>query len=118
MESDHVAQPLELEKEFIISWEALPLLWDKREKDYLNKYKRNEALEKLLEIYKNIKPGATIQDVKNKINTLRSNYRRDLKKIIASQRSGAGADQVYTPKSWTFEYLRFLDKFEKPQVRK
>lgn len=78
---DNTAQPLAYEKQFILTFESLPLLWDKRDKHYVNKYKRNEALEKLLEIFKNVKPGATVQYVKNKINTLRSNYRQDLKRL-------------------------------------
>ncbi|XP_031335337.1 uncharacterized protein LOC116165170 isoform X1 [Photinus pyralis] len=113
---DSQTQPLEVEKDFIITFETMPILWDKTDKDYVNKYKRNEALEKLLVIYKKIKPQVTLDDVKKKINTLRSNYRRELKKIESSRRSGAGGDDIYTPKSWTFEYLHFLGKFEKPQI--
>lgn len=70
--------PIEIEKEFILSFESLPELWDKTHTLYCNKYKRNDALRKLLDIYIKVKPGATIEDVKKKINVLRSNYRREL----------------------------------------
>ncbi|XP_073963021.1 uncharacterized protein [Choristoneura fumiferana] len=106
--------PIEIEKEFILAFESLPELWDKTHTFYINKYKRNDALRKLLNIYIKIKPGATIEDVKKKKNVLRSNYRRELKKIISSRRSGSSTDDLYRPKSWTFEYLKFLDKFEQP----
>ncbi|XP_073964241.1 uncharacterized protein [Choristoneura fumiferana] len=106
--------PIEIEKEFILAFESLPELWDKTHTFYINKYKRNDALRKLLNIYIKIKPGATIEDVKKKINVLRSNYRRELKKIISSRRSGSSTYDLYRPKSWTFEYLKFLDKFEQP----
>lgn len=99
---------IEVEKEFILALEALPNLWDKTHTQYVNKYKRNESLEKLLLIWKRIKPLATIEDVRKKINTLRSNYRREINKIVASRRSGAAADDVYSPKSWTFPYLHIL----------
>ncbi|XP_017475153.1 PREDICTED: uncharacterized protein LOC108365598, partial [Rhagoletis zephyria] len=53
-------------------------------------------------------------DVRKKINSLRPNYRKELKKIIDSKRSGAGTEDVYIPKSWTFNALHFLNKNEKP----
>jgi len=52
--------------------------------------------------------------LKKKINTLRSNFRKELKKINDSKRSGAGADDVYEPSSWVFEELTFLTNLEKP----
>lgn len=58
--------PIEIEKEFILSFESLPELWDKTHTLYCNKYKRNDALRKLLDIYIKVKPGATIEDVKKK----------------------------------------------------
>lgn len=105
---------IEIEKDFILTLETLPMLWDKTHTHYSNKYKRTEALTQLLKILIKIKPGATTDDVKKKINVLRSNYRRDLKKIISSRRSGSGTDELYYPKSWTFEYMKFMDKHEQP----
>jgi len=54
-------------------YEQLPELWNSATPSYSNKYKRNEALAKLLLIYKKIKPDAQVVDVRKKINTLRSN---------------------------------------------
>ncbi|KAL4705399.1 hypothetical protein ACJJTC_002422 [Scirpophaga incertulas] len=102
------------EEEFILSLETMPELWDKKCIDYTNKYKRRTGYEKLLKILAKIKPRATVEDVKKKINSLRSNYRRELKKIVTSKRSGAGTNEVYVPKSWTFKYLTFLQNTEKP----
>lgn len=62
-------------KSFIFSYENSPALWNPSDKDYLNKYKKNEDFDRLLREYKNIKPNATRDDVKKKINSLRSNYR-------------------------------------------
>ncbi|CAK1603572.1 unnamed protein product [Parnassius mnemosyne] len=107
----NVLQP---EKDFILNFEALPELWDTKNPGYTNKYKRNENLAKLLPILRKIKKDATIDDVKKKINSIRSNYRRELKKIVASKRSGAGADDIYNSKIWYFPYLHFLRKLEQP----
>ena len=61
-----------------------------------------------------MKSDATIDDVKKKINILRSNYRKELKKILTSKRSGASSDDVYKPKSWVFHLLHFINKTEQP----
>jgi len=51
---------------------------------------------------------ADINYTKRKINTLRSNFRRELKKKINSRKSGAGADDMYEPTVWYFNDLEFL----------
>jgi len=101
-------------KRFILLYEQLPELWNSASSSYSNKYKRNEALAKLLVIYKEIKPDAKVVDVRRKINTLRSNCRRELNRIKASKRSGSGTDEVYKPSSWVFYALKFLHSIECP----
>lgn len=99
---------------FIETYEGLPVLWNPTDANYKNKIKRNAALARLLSVYGQCKPGATIADVRRKINTLRSNYRKELKRIEDSKRSGTGADDVYSPTSWVFHALKFINKFEQP----
>ena len=53
-------------KLFIENYESCPELWNKTSPMYVNKYKRKLALEKLLTIYKQIKPDATLKDVTKK----------------------------------------------------
>ncbi|CAI6377104.1 unnamed protein product [Macrosiphum euphorbiae] len=101
-------------RDFIAQYKQLPELWDVRSKEYTRRDKKNAAYEQLLTIYKGLKCDASIDDVKKKINTLRSNFRKELKKINDSKRSGAGADNVYEPSSWVFEELTFLTNLEKP----
>ncbi|XP_077298284.1 uncharacterized protein LOC143919702 [Arctopsyche grandis] len=92
--------------QFIRCYETCEALWDPRNKFYLNRYKRNEHLNELLKIYKSIKSNATIEDVNYKLNSLRSNYRKELKKIDKAKRLG----EVYIPISKTFHALVFLPK--------
>ncbi|XP_050548015.1 uncharacterized protein LOC126909621 [Daktulosphaira vitifoliae] len=101
-------------RDFVSKYKDLKCLWDIRCKDYSNRDKKKDAYSELLVVYKLIKPDASIDDVKKKINTLRSNFRKELKKIHESKRSGAGADDIYQPSSWLFEELAFLADLEKP----
>ena len=99
---------------FISKYEGLPILWNPTDPNYKNKTERNAALLKLLSIYQECKPGATIADVRRKINTLRCNFRKELKRIEESKRSSAEADDVYSPSSWVFHALKFINKYEQP----
>ncbi|XP_034826816.1 uncharacterized protein [Maniola hyperantus] len=98
---------LEPEKEFILQYQSLPQLWDTSDIRYSNRFERYQALAKLLPIYQKMKPYGTIEDIKKKINSLRSNFRRELKKYMANENSGG-----YYPKVWYFPYLSFLRKLE------
>ncbi|XP_073450100.1 uncharacterized protein [Aquarana catesbeiana] len=52
--------------------------------------------------------NSTIPYLKAKIGGLRSTYLRERKKVQDSQRSGAAADEVYVPRLWYYDRLRFL----------
>ncbi|CAH2088490.1 unnamed protein product [Euphydryas editha] len=75
---------------FIKTWETYPELWNTSCKAYRDIIKKNNALDKLLDIYKQIKPNSTRQDVTKKINPLRTKFRKELKKIHKSKLSGKG----------------------------
>ncbi|XP_028179266.1 uncharacterized protein LOC114366551 isoform X2 [Ostrinia furnacalis] len=99
-------------KEFIEKMEVLPGLWDTSSPFYTNLRQRRKAMEELLVIYKQIKPRATIDDVRKKLNSLRSNYRKEVRRIASSKLSAESEDDVYKPKSWVFYALHFLGKIK------
>lgn len=43
---------------------------------------------------------------------MRTAFRRELKKIKDSKKTGSGTDEVYTPTLWYFEHLSFLSEDE------
>ncbi|XP_076061489.1 uncharacterized protein LOC143037247 [Oratosquilla oratoria] len=89
---------------FIRAYRDFPMLWDVTSEDYLNKGKKTAAYDELLSILREVKPDAVREDVKKKINSLRTNYRKEVKKINDFKMMG----QVYEPTGWTFKELSFL----------
>ncbi|XP_060657243.1 uncharacterized protein LOC132792047 [Drosophila nasuta] len=94
---------------FIQTYRDMPVLWDTSLRDYTNREKRAEAYQRLVPIYHYLKRDATVEDVKKKINTLRTNYRKELKVVESAMRSG----NLHTPRCWTFQELDFLRNTEK-----
>lgn len=71
--------------------------------------KRNAALDKLLTKYKEIDEKANRDVVLKKINSLRTAYNKEKKKVEETKRSGAGTDAVYEPKLWYYKELSFIN---------
>lgn len=94
---------------FIQTYRDMPVLWDTSLRDYTNREKRAEAYQRLVPIYHYLKRDATVEDVKKKINTLRTNYRKELKVVESAMRTGS----LHTPRCWTFQELDFLRNTEK-----
>jgi len=94
-------------REFIEIYEILPEIWDPEDPFYKSKEKRNLALDNVVIVFNKIKPNATQSDVRKKINILRSNYRKELKEILASKSS---KDDVNELLSWKFHSLKFPKK--------
>lgn len=95
--------------EFIELYKSYPCLWRVKDKDYGNRDKKRIAYEALVKKCKEVDPEATKDYVTKKINSFRTVYRKERKKMKNSTRSGAGTEDVYTPTLWYFPMLRFLD---------
>ncbi|XP_054730339.1 zinc finger protein 2-like [Anastrepha obliqua] len=67
--------------EFIEVYRSLQSLWNTNLKAYQNRVLKNEQYEILLKKYKEEYPEATMEDVKQKIQRLRSNFRRELRRM-------------------------------------
>lgn len=85
-----------------------PVLWKVKDKDYFNKNKKNAAWEAVLTGLRVVKPNYTIDDVKKKVNGLRSNFNREYKAIEAKKKSGASADDIPEPSLWYYNDIIFI----------
>ncbi|XP_077287424.1 uncharacterized protein LOC143912110 [Arctopsyche grandis] len=87
---------------FIEDYRKLPLLWDYKHKNYVNKKRRNDALKVL-----GTKYNMTTEDVKKKIKCLRSYYCKERTKTM-NKRSGAGTDETFQSTWFAYNNMSFL----------
>lgn len=94
---------------FISKYREMRNLWEVKHPQYYAKHVRKSTLERLLAFVQATIPEATMETLLKKIGVLRNMYKREHKKIQESRRSGASADDVYVPRLWYYNQLRFLD---------
>ncbi|XP_023236005.1 uncharacterized protein LOC111635305, partial [Centruroides sculpturatus] len=100
-------------EEFLKIYESEPCLWNLKNKEYFDRNKKEAGYRRLIEKLKEKEPDADRESVIKKINNIRSAYRKELKKIKASIKSGT--DEIYEPRLWYFKLLRFLDNQYMPR---
>lgn len=107
-----------LSKEFVIEflekYRQFPCLWKIKSKDYTNKNLKNRAYDELLTVCKTINPEANRDFVVKKIQSFRGSFRKELKKVEDSKRSGKSADDVHVPTLWYYHLLEFTVDQELP----
>ncbi|KAF9411121.1 hypothetical protein HW555_009983 [Spodoptera exigua] len=106
---DMATKEKEILSHIIEVYKDMPYLWNKNDKNYMNKTIRSEGFEVLLSIYKNIEKDATVKTLKKKIDNLKTNYFKELKKVKASKHTGAGSEDVYVPTIWYYDSFSFLE---------
>lgn len=103
-------------EDFIELYKLEPCLWQVKSKEYHDRDKRNAAYAKLVLKLKELEPDATKKSVVRKINSLRSNVRKEKKKREMSMKSGASADDVYVSKLWYLNLFDFLGDQDIPSA--
>ncbi|CAG9822156.1 unnamed protein product [Phaedon cochleariae] len=94
--------------EFIRVYREHTSLWKIKSKAYMNKNLKNVGITQLIEVCKQFQiMEADKNFVMKKIQSIRGSFRKELKKIEDSQRSGASADDIYQPTLWYFQLLQF-----------
>lgn len=84
-------------------------LWNVKLDTYKDRNKRAAALQIISEEIKKIGVSVTANETKKKIDILRGQQRREMRKKRKSQKSGASTDDIYTPTLWCFDLLSFLN---------
>jgi hypothetical protein len=76
--------------------------------------KKNEKYEHLRRKYRVKFPDTDKNQLIKKVNSLRTNFRKEPKRIKDSEKNGTGADGVVEPTLWYFEEMKFLIGQEEP----
>ena len=90
----HVSRICEFLTEFVHMYREYPCSWKVKSKEYSDRVIKNPAYEYLRTKLKEIDPDANKEKVVKKINSLRSCFRKLLRKVNDSKTSGAGADDT------------------------
>lgn len=104
--------------EFIDIYKENPCLWQIKNKDYSNKQKKSAAYLQLVQKLNEVENNPTKDGVVKKINSLRTCFRKEYRKVLASEKSGAGTDDLYKPSLWYYDLLLFLIDQEEPRPSK
>lgn len=106
-------------KELIIEllelYKSFPCLWKIKSEHYKNKNLKEEAYIKIIDFCKEKGfPDANRDFVVKKLQSLRGSFRKELKKVQNSHRSGKGTDEVYKSSLWYYDHLLFTKDQELP----
>ncbi|KAJ8928817.1 hypothetical protein NQ314_018561 [Rhamnusium bicolor] len=61
-----------------------------------------------------VHPEANRDSVVKKIIWLRTTYRKEFKKVLNSERSGVGEEDIYVPHLWYYDLMNFIRDQEIP----
>ena len=106
--SKDIAWSKSLTLELISSYEMRQNLYVTTHPDYINRIKKADGFEEILNSLRKIEPKMTLAAVKRKLHTLRNQFLRDLRRVEGSKKSGAGVEDVEEPKLWCYDQLSFL----------
>lgn len=102
--------------DFIAIYRSEPCLWQVKSSEYHDRAKKDAAYNKLAKKLQEVEPDAEKKSVLSKINSLRSAFRKEKKKLEASKKSGASADSIYKPVLWYYDLFDFLHDQDTPRT--
>lgn len=94
--------------EFIELYKSLPCLWRAKSKEYNDRKAKNIAYQVLVDKYKEVEPDADRNTVTKKLNSLRTNFRKELLKVRNSRHSCSGMDNEYKSSLWYYDLFSFV----------
>ncbi|KAK7079798.1 hypothetical protein SK128_016389, partial [Halocaridina rubra] len=92
--------------ECIQVYRQLPALWKVKSEEYRDRNKKKESYDILIRKFRERCPQADRETVKKKFNSLRTNFRKELKKVADSVQAGG---EIYESNLWYFNDLLFLE---------
>ncbi|XP_018026405.1 uncharacterized protein LOC108681840 [Hyalella azteca] len=93
---------------FIDALKQHPCLWQIKSAQYKDRGLRFAALKNIVAIMRQSIYDIEVDDVRKKINTLRTQFRREYKNVIDMRNANDGSEDAYIPKLWCYDNLLFL----------
>ncbi|KAK0078297.1 hypothetical protein PV326_009460, partial [Microctonus aethiopoides] len=88
-------------------------LWNPADDNYKNKIKKLDAWNKISQIMK-----CEVVEVKKKMESLLSSFRRERQRQIETFKTGSGADEIFKSAWFAFKHMTFLmDKFTPKETK-
>jgi len=97
---------------FMETYQSLPELCDLENINYSNQFKKAAAYDVLVEKFKVIEPHANREAVTKKMNNLRSSFRKELRRVEESKKSGSSVDSVYVFTYTLVHFFCFSSEFQ------
>ncbi|RZC27646.1 uncharacterized protein BDFB_006597 [Asbolus verrucosus] len=94
-------------REFIALYKQHPVLWQQKHPQYRNRSERTEAYEVLVKKCQQYYPEADEDFVRMKIDSMRSTFRKERRKVLNSKENSKNPEDVYKPSLWYYELLLF-----------
>ncbi|XP_037932320.1 uncharacterized protein LOC119667103 [Teleopsis dalmanni] len=98
----------ELTEKLIAIYQLHECLWEVNHPKYHDRVERDEAFNTMYELLRADIAGLTVEELKRKVLSVRSQFSKELRIINSSKRSVVGNEKVRTPKLWCFYLLDFL----------
>lgn len=95
-------------RDMIATYRAQPALWKVNSPEYRSKTHKTQAYQALVNKCREYVNEADREFVKTKINSLRTSFRKEYRKVEASKRTAIDPDEIYKPHLWYYDLLTFL----------
>ena len=118
VQKNFVVESQEFVTEFIKMYHNFPCLWKRSHKDYRNRSAKEAAYEVLTKKMKETDPACNKESVLKKINSLRTAFRRENKKMIQSKRGFkiGRRKKEWKTSLWYYDLMAFVaDQYRNPE---
>ena len=97
--------------DLIKEYKKCECLWNADLKDYKNILKKKDAWH---DIGRNLEINAA--DAEQKMKSILAAYRREKKKVTDAKISGSGAEEMYEPKWFAYQHMKFMHNINRPRA--
>lgn len=101
---------------FLELYKSYECLWKVKCRDYSNRILKDKAYDQLVRFVQKFDKTANRETITKKVNSLRTTFRKEFKRVESSKTSGSGEEDVYVPKLWYYNELLFLVDQELPRT--